>query len=159
MRFFTDLLGFVGSVIDALRPTFDVLVVIFPALIRSDHVAVPSVGSRPVEFIFKYDWWRVVRTLEEVQNPHLKIKSNFQIFYFRRARKKFYLVRGSVPWRGIHREYIVKEHSIGLTGALVANEGARVHWTFVADGTVPARRPVPNFESIIDTNPFQGLRW
>jgi hypothetical protein len=71
MRFFTDLLGFVCGIVDALWPTFDVLVVVFPALIRSDHVAVPSVGCSPVELILKFNGWRVVRTLEEVQNPHL----------------------------------------------------------------------------------------
>ena len=82
MRFFTDLLGFVGSVIDALWLTFDILVVIFPALIRSDHVTVPSVGCRPVELILKFNGWRVVRTLEEVQNPHLTKIIFIKQFYY-----------------------------------------------------------------------------
>jgi hypothetical protein len=82
----TDLLGFVCSVIDgggrrAWRLAFDVLVVVFPVLIWSGHVTVPSVGCRPVELISKLYRWCVVRTLKEVQNPHLK--KAYKLFFHR----------------------------------------------------------------------------
>jgi hypothetical protein len=87
----TDLLSFVGSVVDgggrrAGWLTFDVFVIILPVFIWLGQVAVPSVGCRPVELIVEFDGWRVVRTLKKVNNPHLPIflfKSFLLRFVFR----------------------------------------------------------------------------
>jgi len=74
---FADLFGFVCCVVDgggrgAEGLAFDLVVEVGPAFVGRDQVAVPPVGGCPVKDVAELDVLRVVRTLEEVQNPHLR---------------------------------------------------------------------------------------
>lgn len=53
---------------------------------------------------------------------------------------------------------VVENDRIGLAGARIADHGARVHRTLVAEERVSAHRPVPIFEWVVDENLFQWQR-
>ena len=50
----------------------DALVIVRPPLVRRHDVAVPAVRCSPIEDVVEFNVLRVVRTFQEVQNPHLK---------------------------------------------------------------------------------------
>jgi hypothetical protein len=54
----------------------DALVMVCPPLVRRHDVAVPSVGCCPIEDVVEFNVLRVIRTFQEVQNPHLKQKGD-----------------------------------------------------------------------------------
>jgi hypothetical protein len=50
------------------------VVIVRPPLVRRHDIAVPAVSCCPIEDIVEFNVLRVVRTFQEVQNPHLKQK-------------------------------------------------------------------------------------
>ena len=69
----THLLRLISGII-AVKSTvlLDAFVVVSPPLVRCHDVAVPAVRCCPVEDVVEFNVLCVVRTFQEVQNPHLK---------------------------------------------------------------------------------------
>lgn len=117
--------GFVGRVVGHLAEGAlgDAWVVVRPALVRRHQVAVPAVRGGPVEDVVVLDVLRVVRALEEVQDPDLLGRPR----------------HAGVP------EVVLVEDGVGGAGVVLAvRQHARVDGALLAlEHGLPRRHPAP----------------
>lgn len=73
-----DGFGFVcGVILLWRRSLLPLWIVVNPAFVRSDNVAVTPVRRRPVDHVVKLDMLRMVRTFEEIKYPNLPQETDF----------------------------------------------------------------------------------